>query len=165
MTERLVNPFTIKVGERFRKNLGDLASLVRSIEALGFIHPIVLRADGETLVAGQRRLEAAKLLGLTEVPVRLLDSVTDLDAYLKAERDENEERLDLSPSEKVAYGRPLEPVLRPLAKERRLQAQRDAGRRYGKAHPKVEENFPATSSHPQVADEVAEALGISRPTA
>lgn len=49
----------IRVGLRYRKDLGDLAPLEGSLALLGLLHPVVIQPDG-TLVAGQRRLEAAK---------------------------------------------------------------------------------------------------------
>src|SRR6478609_11757184 len=52
----------IRVGERSRRDLGDIASLAKSIERLGLLHPIVITKTGE-LIAGERRLEAFRLLG------------------------------------------------------------------------------------------------------
>ncbi len=60
----------IRVGKRHRKDLGDIEGLAASIREIGLLHPIVITADG-TLLAGQRRLEAHKLLGRTEIPVRI----------------------------------------------------------------------------------------------
>lgn len=151
---------------RHRKDLGDLAGLAASIKSLGFIHPITVRPDGCTVIAGVRRLAAAKSLGLETVPVRVLDGADDLEAWLRAERDENTERKDFTWSEKVSLGREYEELLRPLAKKDAEEAQREAGRQYGAGHPKeVGEKVTSTSgSHPQVADKVAGVLGVSRPT-
>ena len=57
----------IIVGERHRRNLGDIAGFARRIEELGLMHPIVIRPDGR-LIAGERRLEAYKLLGRDRDP-------------------------------------------------------------------------------------------------
>jgi len=62
---------SIKIGKRFRKDLGDIDALARSINEVGLLHPIVITPDGE-LLAGQRRLEACKKLGWEEVPVRII---------------------------------------------------------------------------------------------
>ncbi len=94
---------SIAIGERVRKDMGDLRGLADSIERHGLLHPVVVMADG-LLVAGQRRIEAMKLLGWTEAPVTVV-SVEDL---LSAERDENEARKDFTPSEAVAIGRLVE---------------------------------------------------------
>lgn len=84
----------IEIGERRRKKLGPLASLAKSIEARGLLHPIVVDGDG-VLVAGQRRLEACKKLGWAKVPVRRFEKLTE-DELRALELDENVERLDLS---------------------------------------------------------------------
>src|SRR5438132_2687400 len=52
----------IQVGPRHRRDLGDVAGLAASIAEVGLLHPIVVNGAGE-LIAGGRRLEAAKLLG------------------------------------------------------------------------------------------------------
>jgi len=53
-----------------RDDAGDLTSLVDSIKAIGLIEPVVVRLnkDGFTLMAGHRRVEAAKLAGLKKIP-------------------------------------------------------------------------------------------------
>jgi ParB family chromosome partitioning protein len=63
----------IRVGVRFRKDMGDLASLAASIKARGLYHPIVISSDG-LLLAGERRLEACKLLGWERVPVTVIEA-------------------------------------------------------------------------------------------
>src|SRR5215470_15308423 len=67
----------IHIGERHRKDMGDITGLAASIKELGCLHPVVVRPDG-TLIAGERRLRAATLLGYTEIPV----TVVDLDAIV-----------------------------------------------------------------------------------
>jgi ParB family chromosome partitioning protein len=49
----------IKVGKRFRKDLGDIEALKASIEELDLLHPIVITPERK-LIAGRRRLEAEK---------------------------------------------------------------------------------------------------------
>jgi ParB family chromosome partitioning protein len=59
----------IIVGDnRFRKDLGEIAALAESITAIGLLHPITVDQHNN-LLAGQRRLEACKFLGLTEIAV------------------------------------------------------------------------------------------------
>src|SRR2546427_1324989 len=79
----------------------DLDDLVQSMRAIGLLHPLLVLppTDGGTyeLLAGHRRLRAARKLGLSEVAVE----VVDVDA-LQAELvtiDENLVRKNLPPSE------------------------------------------------------------------
>ena len=62
----------IKVGNRIRKDLGDIEPLAQSISDYGLLNPITISPDG-TLLSGQRRLEACKQLGLEEVRVCVVE--------------------------------------------------------------------------------------------
>ncbi len=66
----------IQIGERHRKVVGDIESLKQSIEKLGLLHFIIVTVQG-LLVAGFRRLEACKSLGMQEVPVHVVDCLDD----------------------------------------------------------------------------------------
>jgi ParB family chromosome partitioning protein len=61
----------IIVGDRHRKDLGDIEGLAASIEDIGLLHPIIVDQDGQ-LLAGGRRLVACKLLGWSEIPVTVV---------------------------------------------------------------------------------------------
>lgn len=50
-------PLKIIVGERFRKDIGDIDALAESIKEVGMLQPIVIDASGH-LIAGYRRLLA-----------------------------------------------------------------------------------------------------------
>jgi ParB-like nuclease domain len=67
------------------------------------------------LIAGQRRLEAVKRLGWTEVPVHIVN----LDDILRGEFAENEFRKDLTESEKAAVAEALRPKFEAAAKKRK----------------------------------------------
>jgi ParB-like chromosome segregation protein Spo0J len=67
-----VNIDQIQVGYRYRKDLGDLRALAESIAEVGLLHPVVVTPEGR-LIAGQRRLEACRLLEWTEIPVTVVD--------------------------------------------------------------------------------------------
>jgi N6-adenosine-specific RNA methylase IME4 len=112
VTERLPID-TIKSGERHRRDLGDIESLARSIDDIGLLHPIVVRPDG-MLIAGERRLRAAELLGWSDIAV----TVVDLEDIARGEHDENACRKDFTLSEAVAIKRALEPLEKAAAKER-----------------------------------------------
>ena len=55
----------------------DIAAIVASIEAFGFRDPIGVWGPQNIVVEGHGRLEAAKVLGMTEVPCIRLDDLTD----------------------------------------------------------------------------------------
>jgi DNA modification methylase len=57
----------------------QIRAIAQSIEAFGFNAPILIDR-GRQIVAGHGRYEAAKLLGLTQVPVIFLDHLTETQA-------------------------------------------------------------------------------------
>ena len=83
------------VQPRRQFDLEKLEELSRSIKNYGILNPLTVRCRGRgyELVAGERRLQAAKLAGLSEVPCILLD-VNMQDAGLIA-LIENLQRRDL----------------------------------------------------------------------
>lgn len=107
----------IKVGKRRRKDMGDLTSLAESMAAVGMIHPIVVNGEFE-LIAGARRLAAAKKLNWPGVPVMICYSYDQVDTALRAERDENFCRKDFTPEEAATYGAEIEATLKPMAEAR-----------------------------------------------
>ncbi len=76
--------------------------LAGSIEASGMLQPLVVRAtaSGYELIAGERRLRAARRLGLSEVPI-IVHETADPDSLLLA-LVENLQREDLNPIEEAA---------------------------------------------------------------
>ncbi|MBX7105654.1 MAG: ParB/RepB/Spo0J family partition protein [Gemmataceae bacterium] len=79
----------------------ELAGLRDSIREYGVLQPIVVRSsdEGYQLIAGERRLRAAKEAGLTEIPVSVVD-FTDQQTN-EAALVENIQRADLNPIEKA----------------------------------------------------------------
>ena len=69
-----------------RKNADAVAGVADSIKRFGFGAPIIARLADHTIIAGHTRWLAAKKLGLTHVPVRLLD-ISEADAQLLALAD------------------------------------------------------------------------------
>ncbi len=79
-----------------------LEELAKSIEQNGIIQPILVRpmTDGSyQLIAGERRWRAARMVGLTEVPVTIRE-MTDEEATIFA-LIENLQREDLNPVEEA----------------------------------------------------------------
>lgn len=107
----------------------ELAELSRSIAAQGIIQPLVVRREGHgyELVAGERRLRAARLAGLKTVPVVVRDiAVEDL---LEVSLVENIQREDLNPLEEADAYHLLITTLE--------LTQEEAANRVGKSRPAV----------------------------
>lgn len=103
----------ISVGQRHRRDLGDVAGLAASIKQFGLLHPVVVHPDGR-LIAGERRLAACQKLGWPKVPVRFVD----IAQIARGEAAENFDRKDFTPSEAVSIKRELEPEIKAAAQER-----------------------------------------------
>ncbi|MDC7125906.1 MAG: ParB N-terminal domain-containing protein [Spirochaetales bacterium] len=89
----------IIVKKRLRKDLGDLTELSESIKKHGLLNPVVIN-NKKILIAGERRLEAAKLLGWDTIPVKILDNPTKMQE-LEIEIDENIHRKPFNPDESI----------------------------------------------------------------
>ena len=81
---------------------GSIAELAASIAQLGLLQPLLVRRRGERyeLIAGERRLRAARAAGLSEVPVVVVE--TDDRGALERALVENVQREDLNPLEEAA---------------------------------------------------------------
>jgi ParB family chromosome partitioning protein len=79
----------------------SLEELTQSIREKGIIQPILVRRRGDDyeLIAGERRLRAAKLLNIKEIPVLIRDA-EDEDS-LELSLIENIQRQDLNPIEEA----------------------------------------------------------------
>jgi hypothetical protein len=84
----------IKIGERFRKDVGDVSSLATSIDRDGLYHPIGIDEDNN-LIFGFRRIKAFELLGKAEIPYTRVN----IKNALQAEYDENVERKNFTITE------------------------------------------------------------------
>jgi len=86
-----------------------LQELAQSIKSNGVIQPIVVRRDGSDfqIIAGERRWRAAKLAGLTRVPIVVKEVASDAPkSLLEMALIENVQREDLNPiDEALAYRR------------------------------------------------------------
>lgn len=92
-----------------RKKFDDeeLAELSDSIQQHGVLQPILVRKHGTKyeIVAGERRYQASKLAGLTEIPV-CIKEINDEDVFQLA-LIENLQRTDLTPLEEAKGYRQL----------------------------------------------------------
>lgn len=123
-----------------------LAELSASIREHGVLSPIIVRRDGAgfILIAGERRLRAAKMAGLTEIPVIVRGADLAPVVQLELALIENLQRADLDPIEAAlgyqrlvqTYGHSQEMVAKKVGKDRatvanalRLLKLPEAGRR------------------------------------
>jgi ParB/RepB/Spo0J family partition protein len=99
---QLLDLDTIRVGRRMRRSNNAIGELAASLQQHGLLQPIVvrrLRSGAFALVAGGRRLEAARALGWTTVPATVLGSDAANGRIL--ELVENLQRQDLTPREEA----------------------------------------------------------------
>jgi len=143
----LIDVNQIEVGERFRRDLGDVKGLAESIREVGLLHPIVVTPDLK-LVCGRRRLEAFKHLGRSMIPATILD----LEDVRRGEIQENQARKDFTVKEMAEIYRYLKPELEVEARARR-GIRRDLGR-----------ELPSDSDGGRTDDKIARFCGISRDT-
>jgi ParB family chromosome partitioning protein len=81
-----------------------LAALGESIRLHGLLHPIVVQREGDTysLVAGERRLRAAQLAGVSSIPAIVRPAAESSRHQLEMALTENLLRTDLNPMEEAA---------------------------------------------------------------
>jgi len=140
----------IKIGQRFREDIGDIESLAQSIKEIGLLQPLVIN-EQNVLIVGHRRLEACKLLGWEEIPVIKLNF--DDSHALRAQIDENEMRKSYTAKERVAIGLAFEEMEKEKAKERK-----------GRPGLPRSEKFSEQEEKGEALEKVARIVGWSRPT-
>src|SRR5215467_13176017 len=119
---RLIQPNPMQPRTVFQAE--RLEELAESIRANGIIQPLIVRRHGEQyqIIAGERRLRAAQLAGLSDVPIVIQDAADP--RMLELALIENIQREDLNPIETAhAYER--------LQRELSL-SQEEIGQRTGK---------------------------------
>ena len=96
----LVPVADIKVKKRVRKDMGDISALADSMKRFGQICPIVI-SKKNILIAGGRRLEAARSLGWRTINA-VIAEVPDELSKLEYEVEENIQRRDFTQKEAEA---------------------------------------------------------------
>jgi ParB family transcriptional regulator, chromosome partitioning protein len=112
---------SIKIGSRFRKDPGDIASLAEDIREIGLLHPIVINQNRK-LICGLRRIEAFKSLVKGEIPAHIVN----LDDIVKGEISENTQRKDFSLEEIIQIKKAVEPEIKSESKKRKLSGKPSA---------------------------------------
>lgn len=82
-----------------RKKVGNVSELVKSIQERGILEPLLVRPSGDRyeVVAGTRRFEAARALGLESIPV-IIRELSD-DEAIVISLIENLQRNEIQPEE------------------------------------------------------------------
>lgn len=143
----------IVVGDRIRKEFGEIKELAEDIRENGLINPPVVNKNYE-LLAGERRLRACKSLGWPQIEVRMMDT-RDAEHELNIEISENEVRRDFTKAERVDYMKRLYRIEQAKAKER----QEEGTNQY------TERLRPILDEGSKRADEVtAKQFGIGKDT-
>ncbi len=126
----------------------QLSELAQSIREYGIIQPIIVsKKDGAYhLIAGERRLRAAKSIGLKVVPVVIRDT-TDHERLAVA-LIENIQRVDLNPMELAsAYKRLIEEF---------SFTHDDLGHKLGKSRPAISNALRFFNLHPEIQEALRE---------
>jgi len=128
----------------------DLEGLAQSIRANGIIQPLTVRKteNGEyELISGERRLRAARLIGMTKVPAIIIDADEEQSTILSVL--ENIQRSDLDFFEEA------------LALDKLLSvygmSQEEVGRKLGKAQPTLSNKLRLLKLNEQLRYEISKA--------
>lgn len=133
-----------------RRDHGDITSLKQSIQEIGLINPLTIDEQGR-LLAGRRRFQAVAELGWEEVPVYVLTTDGDPLRNLKAEIDENLQRLNYSDPELAVK----------IAEYDRRMREREGERKAGGDRKSI--GHGVTDDPGWSFQRTADALGISKP--
>jgi len=102
-----INISDIAIGERYRKEMGDLEPLARNIADLGQLQPIGIMPD-RRLIFGERRLKACRdVLGRGTILARVID----LPSVIEGEHAENMFREQFTFAERMKIGLALDKVM------------------------------------------------------
>lgn len=107
----LININDIKIKKRVRQDLGDLEALKNSLRTYGLLNPITINSNYE-LIAGERRLQAAKQLGWTNINAVVMDNLSDVE-QLEMELEENNQRKEFTKEELLDGYKRLEKLRNP----------------------------------------------------
>lgn len=136
----LIDSIIINREKRQRKTLEKVEELAESIRKLGLINPPVIDRD-MVLIAGETRLEACRLIGLTSIPVQYADTIDPIVLHL-IELEENIKRVDLSWQDRVDA----------ISKYHSMQVEADPSWTYEKTADAINMSYAAVSQFLSVKD-------------
>lgn len=127
-----------------------IASLAQSLKEHGIIQPLVVRPYNGSyqIVAGERRWRAARMLGLTEVPV-IIKELSDLETIQLA-LVENLQREDLNPIEEAISMKELQ--------DKFDMTQEDIARVVGKSRSAVANSLRILSLSDNITEQIRNGL-------
>lgn len=108
----LIKISDVKVKKRVRKDLGDLSSLKDSLRTFGLLNPITINSNYE-LIAGERRLEAAKAIGWESINATMIAAPVNKINQLEMELEENNQRKEFTDEELLEGYKRLERLRNP----------------------------------------------------
>jgi ParB family transcriptional regulator, chromosome partitioning protein len=114
MTVEMRPVTSIKVTDRVRDSFGDLRELIDSMRDRGQINPITIQPDG-TLIAGERRLRAARELGWDVIACHVWEEKS-AEELIAVEIEENTARAQLTLVEAERAWQKYRELLRPAVK-------------------------------------------------
>ena len=153
---RVISIASVQVSTRIRKDPGDLTELADDLKKHGLINPItVMDSKNGTyqLIAGLRRLEAAKSIGMTELRATML-SPMQAEEMLEIEIAENEQRLNFTTAERLEYAEKIKAI--ELAKARAKMSESARGMHVPKGC-----DARHTPEIGRTTDRIAQATGFS----
>lgn len=156
---RVISIASVQVSTRIRKDPGDLTELADDLKKHGLINPITVMdcQNGQyQLIAGLRRLEAAKLVQMPEFRATVL-SPMQAEEMLEIEISENEQRLNFTTAERLEYAEKIKAIEQAKARERMSLHARD-GYRDGENQGKRVCAYPEKG---QSRDQIANKVGFS----
>jgi ParB family chromosome partitioning protein len=160
----------IEVSDRRRQDYGDIGALAKGMKTVGLLEPIIVdrnsKMDHYRLVAGERRLQAARMLKWRTIPANLLEHLAE-EELREIELEENENRKSLTEAERRKTFR---------AAKQTVESAKKAAEVLAHSGPKPQAEFsptrlakiePGLKGRPVEAAStrvVADALGISHQT-
>jgi ParB/RepB/Spo0J family partition protein len=127
VVHKVVTPVKIKdiiVKNRARKDFGDVEGLAQAIGEKGLLQPITIDSR-KNLLAGERRLRAHILLGLTEIDAIIRPFESKIDS-MEIELMENIQRKDMAWPEQAALEKKIKDYYEETHKGKQLSVRQQA---------------------------------------
>jgi ParB/RepB/Spo0J family partition protein len=148
----------IDIGERRRADYGDIAALAKGMKRVGLLEPIVVDRHEKRyrLIAGERRIRAARMLQWKSIAASLRERLTDAELR-DIELEENDNRKSLTEAERAKRYRTSKRLVENARKAKEVLAQ-------SAQKPNQKGTKGGRPKKPDAPQAVAEALGTDRRT-